>query len=69
VGSPIAQGLTPHTTGEVGLLDEGSIFVPDQRLGYRRVSSFEQNPERQLEGLTLTRAFTDYASRKNPQRP
>lgn len=48
---------------------EGVFFVPGPRIGYRRVNSSEQNPERQLEGLTLTRAFTDYASGKDPQRP
>lgn len=40
-----------------------------QRIGYVRVSSFDQNPERQLEGVTLDRVFTDKASGKNTQRP
>jgi DNA invertase Pin-like site-specific DNA recombinase len=40
-----------------------------QRIGYVRVSSFDQNPERQLENLTLDRIFTDTASGKNTQRP
>jgi DNA invertase Pin-like site-specific DNA recombinase len=40
-----------------------------QRIGYVRVSSFDQNPERQLEGATLDRVFTDKASGKNTQRP
>ncbi|MBA3469555.1 MAG: recombinase family protein [Herpetosiphonaceae bacterium] len=39
------------------------------RVGYVRVSSFDQNPERQLEGLPLERVFTDHASGKDAQRP
>jgi DNA invertase Pin-like site-specific DNA recombinase len=33
-----------------------------QRVGYIRVSSIDQNTERQLEGLQLDRCFTDKAS-------
>ncbi len=40
-----------------------------QRVGYTRVSSFDQNPERQLEGIVLDRVFTDKASGKDVQRP
>ena len=40
-----------------------------QRVGYTRVSSTDQNPERQLEGLKLDRVFTDKASDKDTQRP
>ncbi len=40
-----------------------------QRLGYVRVSSFEQQPDRQLDGLALDRVFTDHASGKDTQRP
>lgn len=40
-----------------------------QRIGYIRVSSFDQNPDRQLEGVLVARAFTDKASGKNTQRP
>jgi len=40
-----------------------------QRVGYVRVSSFEQNTDRQLEQLKLDRTFTDRASGKNTQRP
>ena len=40
-----------------------------QRIGYVRVSSFDQNPDRQLEGIPMARAFTDKASGKNTQRP
>ena len=40
-----------------------------QRIGYVRVSSFDQNPERQLEQLTVDRLFTDKASGKDTQRP
>lgn len=40
-----------------------------QRVGYIRVSSFDQNPERQLEGVRLDRIFTDKASGKDTDRP
>ena len=40
-----------------------------QQIGYIRVSSFDQNPERQLDGVTLDRVFTDKASGKDVNRP
>jgi len=40
-----------------------------QRIGYIRVSSADQNPERQLEGIELDRTFTDKASAKDTNRP
>lgn len=40
-----------------------------KKIGYVRVSSFEQNPERQLEGLTLNKKFIEIASGKNTGRP
>lgn len=40
-----------------------------QRIGYIRVSSADQNPERQLEGIELDRIFTDKASAKDTNRP
>lgn len=40
-----------------------------QRIGYVRVSSFDQNPDRQLEHVQVDRAFTDKASGKDTQRP
>lgn len=39
------------------------------RVGYIRVSSLDQNPERQLDGQTLDRIFTDHASGKDTHRP
>ena len=39
------------------------------KVGYVRVSSFDQNPERQLEGLELDRKFIDKASGKSTKRP
>jgi len=39
------------------------------RVGYIRVSSFDQNPDRQLEGIPLDQVFTDRASGKDVQRP
>jgi DNA invertase Pin-like site-specific DNA recombinase len=40
-----------------------------QRVGYVRVSSFDQNPERQLEDVDLERTFSDKASGKDAKRP
>lgn len=41
----------------------------EKKIGYVRVSSFDQNPERQLEGLDLDRKFIDKASGKSTERP
>lgn len=40
-----------------------------QRVGYIRVSSLDQNPERQLEQVPVDRTFTDKASGGNVDRP
>jgi DNA invertase Pin-like site-specific DNA recombinase len=40
-----------------------------QRVGYIRVSSADQNPQRQLDGIELDRVFTDKASAKDTHRP
>ncbi|WP_426400334.1 recombinase family protein [Ralstonia sp. R-29] len=40
-----------------------------QRVGYVRVSTLEQNTDRQLEGIELDRCFTDRASGKDVARP
>jgi DNA invertase Pin-like site-specific DNA recombinase len=39
------------------------------RIGYVRVSTLDQNTERQLEGVELDRTFTDKASGKDVNRP
>jgi len=39
-----------------------------QRVGYVRVSTYDQNPERQLENIELDCAFTDKASGKDVHR-
>ncbi len=39
------------------------------RIGYIRVSSLDQNPDRQLEHLQLDKVFTDRASGKDTSRP
>jgi DNA invertase Pin-like site-specific DNA recombinase len=36
---------------------------------YIRVSNFDQNPERQLEGIKLDKKFVDKASGKDTNRP
>lgn len=43
--------------------------MPGERVGYIRVSSADQNIERQLENIPLDRVFTDKASGKNANRP
>ena len=40
-----------------------------QRIGYVRVSTFEQNPQRQLDGVQVVRVFTDKALGKDTHRP
>jgi DNA invertase Pin-like site-specific DNA recombinase len=54
-------------------LQPDTLFQEDglkgQRIGYVRVSSFDQNPERQLDQVHVDRIFTDKASGKDTQRP
>ncbi|BCL73897.1 transposase (plasmid) [Vibrio nigripulchritudo] len=40
-----------------------------QRVGYIRFSSFDQNPDRQLDGIATDRTFIDKASGKSIERP
>ena len=40
-----------------------------QRVGYVRVSTFDQNTDRQLDGVELDKVFTDKASGKDTKRP
>ncbi|SFO42466.1 recombinase family protein [Nitrosospira briensis] len=40
-----------------------------QKIGYIRVSSLDQNTERQLDGIKLNKVFTDKASGKDTNRP
>lgn len=40
-----------------------------QRIGYIRVSTLDQNPERQLDNINVDRIFTDKASGKDTKRP
>lgn len=40
-----------------------------QRIGYVRVSTLDQNEQRQLEGAVLDKVFTDKASGKDTERP
>jgi DNA invertase Pin-like site-specific DNA recombinase len=43
--------------------------MTSQRIGYTRVSSLDQNAERQLDGIYLDKVFTDKASGKDTNRP
>lgn len=40
-----------------------------KRIGYIRVSTTDQNPDRQLEGMQLDKKFIDFASAKTTDRP
>jgi DNA invertase Pin-like site-specific DNA recombinase len=40
-----------------------------QRIGYIRVSTFDQHTERQLDGIEVDKAFTNKASGKDTKRP
>jgi DNA invertase Pin-like site-specific DNA recombinase len=44
-------------------------IMTGKRIGYIRVSSFDQNPERQLENVQMDKVFTDKASGKDTKRP
>jgi DNA invertase Pin-like site-specific DNA recombinase len=39
------------------------------RVGYQRVSTVDQNTERQLDGVDVDKMFTDHASGKSTERP
>jgi DNA invertase Pin-like site-specific DNA recombinase len=43
--------------------------MTSQRVGYIRVSSLDQNTERQLDDIALDKVFTDKASAKDTNRP
>jgi len=43
--------------------------IGGQRVGYTRVSSLDQNTDRQLDGVALDRTFTDNASGRSTARP
>ena len=45
------------------------VGMSGQRVGYQRVSSLEQNPSRQLEGIALDQTFIDRLSGKDVERP
>jgi DNA invertase Pin-like site-specific DNA recombinase len=45
------------------------VTAKGQRIGYVRVSSYDQNVDRQLEHLVVDRVFTDRASGKDTERP
>jgi len=40
-----------------------------QQVGYARVSSLDQNPARQLDGVAVDRTFTDSTSGRSTARP
>lgn len=44
-------------------------MTTSEKIGYIRVSSEEQNAERQLDGVTLDKTFIDKVSGKDTNRP
>ena len=44
-------------------------MISGKTIGYVRVSTYEQNPKRQLDGLKLDKVFTDQASGRDTNRP
>ena len=60
--SPRDHRVQPDTS-------ESGDAITGQRVGYIRVSSLDQNVDRQLDGITVDRTFTDSASGKDVQRP
>jgi len=62
--TPCSQALRfqPDTTGE-------EATITGQRVGYTRVSSLDQNLDRQLDGIALDKTFADSVSGKDTQRP
>jgi DNA invertase Pin-like site-specific DNA recombinase len=46
-----------------------NIMAVGQRVGYVRVSTLDQNLERQLDGVQVDRTFSDKASAKDTERP
>jgi len=49
--------------------DNRQVDFRGQRVGYTRVSSLDQNLDRQLEGIALDKAFADSVSGKDTRRP
>jgi len=43
--------------------------MPGKKIGYKRVSTPDQNPDRQLENMELDRVYIEYASGSNYNRP
>ena len=60
--------LCPRVLGS-NLTLLGQETMSGQQVGYTRVSSLDQNPDRQLDGVALDRTFTDSASGRSTGRP
>jgi DNA invertase Pin-like site-specific DNA recombinase len=61
----LPHALPPEADGATALEPP----MNGQRIGYVRVSSLDQQTQRQLDGLILDRTFTDKASGKSVDRP
>lgn len=49
-------------------VDDGVMTPKGMKVGYVRVSSVDQNPDRQLDGVSVDRVFTDKASGRDVRR-
>ena len=61
--------MEPKTNASPAAHPAHGGILQGQRIGYVRVSSYDQNPERQLEQVEVGKLFTDKASGKDTQRP
>lgn len=63
----------PHASGKAAAKGRRQSAAAGSRtgkaIGYRRVSTVDQNTDRQLEGIELDRVFEDKASGKDAKRP
>jgi predicted site-specific integrase-resolvase len=57
------------SSSEVTHTTKGRCTGTGQRVGYKRVSTVDQVTDRQLDGISLDRVFTEQASGKNTERP
>jgi DNA invertase Pin-like site-specific DNA recombinase len=64
----ITRGAKMQETTQQAILQE-TTPIPGIKVGYIRVSSLDQNTDRQLDGVELQKTFTDKCSGKDDKRP
>lgn len=65
----IIDTLYPKVFNLNDTVSKDSNSMAGQQVGYIRISSYSQNHQRQLDGIELTKRFTDIASGKDTKRP